>query len=268
MSTVPPIVNELVSAYKAAPQELHKISSYIKAHERLIILILCLVAGVHFYSKVLGFFERHDERVSDTAHAVLQAQVAADKTLADTNAAAAAQYKQLATQLATANAALSAAQAARDKVTKDRQAIDRQLPPPGLIVRWAELLHFAPGKVVYKESGAAVDSNIAAFLVAPDAAQETVAQLEQIPTLQADLKDSQQIGFHYQQEAESLTTLNQGLNKQIDGLTIELNDQERACKADAKVAAAKARKGKLKWFGGGYVAGLATRALAKAFLGI
>lgn len=271
MSTAPVTPNP---SYTIAPaQELHKISQYIKAHERLIVLVVCLAVGIHFYSAALGFLERRDQRLSDVAHATLAAQVTenaataqANAAIAATNTAAQAKYEQLVAQLAETNKALATAQAARDKATATQQATDRTLPAPELAARWTTLLNI-PAESVQPAPGG--------FTVTPTGAQETVVTLEQVPQLQADLKDEQTLAANQSTQIVSLSELNTGLHTQItgldhqiDGLNAQIVDDKKVYDRDTALLKAQARKSKLKWFAGGYVAGLATRGIVKIFTGI
>ena len=251
MGIIPAITNETSAPN---PSELGKVSQYIKHHEKLIVIVLFCAVGVFAWQKAAGLIERHDQRVVDLAHATLASQVDTVKAQASTNAAAAQQYQQLATQLAQSNAALTAVIATRNATTVKQQAIDKQLPPDQLVARWEALTNTPKGLLVPTPTG--VNATTAA-------AQETVAQLERIPQLDGNLADTNGLLENEQKQFGSLAGLNVGLNKQIDGLNIELVDQAKACTDDKNLLIAKARKSKLKWFGAGFVAGIATRLFFK-----
>lgn len=243
-----------MSAEATVKTDISKLSTYLKAHEKLIILVLCLAAGIYAYQKAAGLIELHDQRVSDTARATLQAQVDTVKAQATVNAAAAQQYQQLAAQLAQSNASLASAIAQRNIITVKQQATDRTLAPADLAIRWAGLLHAPASDVQATPSGITVTSPVAT---------ETVVALDSIPGLEANLADEKTIAANGQTQITNLAGLNSGLNKQIDGLNVELIDQSKACTADKNLLIAKARKSKLKWFGAGFVAGVATRLFFK-----
>ena len=234
--------------------ELSKVSTYIKAHERLIIIVLCLATGIFAYQKAAGLIAQHDQNVASVAHATLQAQVDTVKAQAANNAAEDAQYQQLASQLAIANASLAAAIAQRNVVTVKQQALDKTLAPADLATRWAGLLH-APASDI--------QSAPAGITVTPPVATQTVVALDLIPGLEANLADEKTIAAGGVTQITNLSALNSGLNKQIDGLNAEMTDQTKACTADKNLLKAQARKSKLHWFIGGFVTGIATRLLFK-----
>lgn len=258
MSTVPPAINATPAT------ELHKISAYIKAHERLIILLVCLGVGIHFYSRIIGAWESHDQRVADQAHATLQADIADTKAQADSNAKAAAAYQALAAQLADANKVLAAAQVTRNTATQTQQATDRILPPNELAIRWARLLNVEIQSIQVEPGGKGVPD---ALLVTPATATETVVQLESVPTLQADLKDEETIAANEATQITSLAGVNVGLNKQIDALNIENVAEINACTDDKNLLKAKARKSKFRWFLIGAGVGWFGRQAVKTYTG-
>jgi hypothetical protein len=248
----------------AVPHPLNAISTFLKAHERLIIIAVCLLVGLHFYGRVIGAWEAHDQRADTLAHATLQANVSAANQQADVNAKAAAQYQQLATQLAESNKALALAQATRNTATQNQQNTDRTLPPNELALRWTTLLHIAPESVLVEPGGKGIPD---ALLITPAGARETVVQLESIPTLQADLKDEQSVVANDQTQIGTLTTLNGGLNKQIDALNVVNESEIKACTDDKNLLKAQARKSKFHWFIGGFVTGFITRQVIKIYTG-
>ena len=256
-----------VTSTVATPTELSKISTYLKTHEKLIIILLFLLTGIHFYSKIINAWAAHEQRVDIAGNAAAQTAVQVAQAQALTNAKEAADYAALAAQLAASNKALTAGQATRNAATQTQQTVDKTLAPSDLGNRWAALLHLAPGKVVYKASGAAVDSNIDAFLVAPDAAIVTTVALESIPSLEANLADETTITANLQQQLTSLGTVNGGLNKQIADQAVAFTAQAKACTDDKNLLKAKARKSKFHWFVGGVITGFVAREVIKAVTG-
>lgn len=251
MGTIPVITNETPASN---PSELGKVSQYIKHHEKLIVIVIFCAVGVFAWQKAAGLIERHDQRVVDLAHATLAAQVDTVKAQASVNAAAAQQYQDLATRLGEANASLANAINERFAATVKQQAIDKQLPPDQLVARWESLTNMPKGLLVPTPTG--VNATTAA-------AQETVAQLESIPSLEANLADETTTTANLKEQLTSLGGVNDGLNKQIGNLNVNLKDQAKACTDDKNLLIAKARKSKLKWFGAGFVAGIATRLFFK-----
>jgi hypothetical protein len=240
------------------------ISNFFKSHERVIILLLCLGVGIHFYSKIVSAWEAHDQRVDSLAHAALQANVTTANQIADVNAKAAAQYQQLAAQLVESNKALAAAQATRNAATQTQQNIDRTLPPNELATRWTTLLHIAPESIQVELGGKGVPD---ALVITPAGATETVVQLESIPALQANLKDETTIVANQNMQITSLAGVNVGLNKQIDALNVVNAAEIKACTDDKNLLKAQARKSKLHWFEAGVVVGFIGRQIIKTYTG-
>lgn len=237
---------------------------WLKAHEKLIILVLCLAVGFHFYGKVINAWEAHDQRADALAHATLAANVNTANQIASENAKAAADYKTLAAQLADENKALAAAQTKRDTATQNQQVIDRSLPLPQLAARWTTLLNIAPESVQVEPGDKGAPWALA---ITPEGAQETVVQLESIPTLQSDLKDEHTVVTNQVTQIAGLENVNGGLNKQIDALNVVNTSEIAACTADKNLLKAQARKSKRHWFIGGFIAGFIVRQVVKTYTG-
>ncbi len=234
----------------ATPTELSKVSTYLKAHEKLIIIVLCLAVGVHFYSKIINAWAAHEQRVDIAGNAAAQTAVQVAQAQALANAKAAADYAALAAQLAASNKALIAGQATRNATTKTQQATDKTLPPSDLAARWTTLLRLNPPTVQPSATG---------FVITPDAAVATVVELENVPTLRADLQDEQSVAANYSTQINSLLGLNDGLNKKIADDADVLAKQAKACTDDKNLLKAQARKSKFHWFLGGVVTGFLLR---------
>jgi hypothetical protein len=241
------------------------VSTFLKAHEKLIILVLCLLVGWHFYAKAVSAWESYDQRKDNLAHAALAADVTTANQIATVNAQEAADYKVLAAQLAASNTALASARVTRAAATQTQQAADRTLPPTELATRWTTLLKMPPGTVLVEPGGKGVPD---ALVITPAGATETVLQLETVPMLQADLQDETTVATNYSTQVTSLERVNVGLNTQIDALDAEIITANAACVADKKLLVAKARKSKLHWFEAGVVVGFVGRQLIKTFGGI
>src|ERR1035437_2656629 len=141
MATTPVIISVPVPA---PTPPVNKVSAFLKAHELVIILILCLVAGWFVYSRAVKAWDAHDQRNADIAHAALAANVTTANQLAAVSAQNAADYKALATQLVARNTALSTSQGTRTTATQTQQVTDRKLPPNELANRWTAILKLPP----------------------------------------------------------------------------------------------------------------------------
>ncbi len=83
-----------------------------------------------------------------------------------------------------------------------------------------------------------------------------------MPTLKADLKDTQEMAANKDKEIASANQLIGGLRQQVSALNIEITDNKKACSTQISAIKAKARHSKLSWF----ARGLATGAGIVAFL--
>jgi hypothetical protein len=110
---------------------------------------------------------------------------------------------------------------------------------------------------------AGVAPSTSGFTVTPDAAAETVVQLEEVPELKSDLQDTNSLLTNERTQFNSLAGLNVGLTKQIDGLNIDAGLTAKACTDEKNLLIAKIRKSKLRYFTAGFIAGVATRVIFK-----
>lgn len=250
MSTAPaPVVSTMpaVTTPAPAPATPGPVSTFLKAHERLIIIVVLCLVGWHFYGVAVNYMAERDSKAAATANATLSAQTAATNALATANEAALAQYQQLASQLAAANNAFAQSIVTRNAATQTQQAIDKTLPPPALAARWTTLLNVPPASIT-----PATDGN---YYVEPASAEQTVAALEQIPTLQKNFKDEGSVVTNQSNQLASLSQVNTGLENQITALNIRAKDQTAACAANTTALRAAARKSKRNWFILGFIGG-------------
>jgi len=237
--------------------------AWIKAHEKLLIVILCLLAGLHFWSKGLDAWEKHDQKQL----AGLQQQLDADKTAAaalasqhaqDAAAAAAdkASYQQVLSTVQAQNAALVASITARDKATQNQQKVDLTANLGDLSKRFIALVpNVNPADLKDAPDGKSVQVGL-------DTAQKTVAQLELVPQLQADLKDEQTTITNLNSEIKSLQTYNTALeheqttsDKEIAMLNKELADADKTCNEKIAIEQVKTKKAFMHGFKWGAILG-------------
>lgn len=230
------------------------ISQFLKAHERLIIVILAAVLLAGFYTKAIAYLASRDQNAANAAQAVLQAQVTANEKEATDAKQMLQQYEQLTSQLIANNNAILLGQKQLAAVTQKHQTADQTLPPPQLAARWTNLLQVAPTTVQPSGQG---------YVVTPDTAVKTVTQLETIPELQSDLAGDQTIISNNQKQIGEQSNVVTTLQGQIVGLNIQIADQTKFCSDQITAVKAQARKSKLKWFIGGFVAGFVSRELIK-----
>ena len=228
------------------------ISTYVKAHERL---LLALIGGVALWfaiGKVDTLVANHDNANLKQAQVVASQQADKNQALAAQAALQAAQYQALAAKVDAENAVLVQANATLSAALVKQQKTDATLPPTELVARLNTLVPQADATVT--PTGVAL----------PEAgAVATVQQLEQVPVLTQQLSDETQIASD---TAGLLAAANENratLTDEISGLKLEAVDSAKVCTAQIAVIKAEARKSKRRWFVAGFVAGIATRILGK-----
>lgn len=234
--------------------DIAKAESWLKQHERLIIVFMVLLLAFFVLDKSLGVVASWEQHRASIAAETLSV----DKTKADAELAQAKQmladYQSALSQSLAANQKLAAAQQTRDQALSKQQVVDKTLPPSQLGERWQTLVG---------DSGIQPDTS--GFNVSDTAALATVSKLEQVPALEGDLKDEQAKSANLQVDVDKANDLiNQG-KIAVNGLQLELVDKDKACTAQVTAAKAQARKGKLKAFGFGYGLGFVSGLVAHAF---
>jgi hypothetical protein len=212
------------------------ISTYVKAHEKLILALIA--AGVLWFSlgKIESVIARHDEATLKTTtllaandatkNAALAAQAATDK----------AAYQALAAKVDAENAALVNANASLAAALTRQQKVDATLPPTELVARWNTLVPAA--NVAVTPEGVTLPAL---------GATATVQQLEQVPVLQTELSNSNT----EKQNVDALLLSSNGevsiLNTQVGQLQQTIIDNKTQCTDQLKVQADKARK-RERWY--------------------
>lgn len=234
------------------------ISTFLKAHETLIIILVVAVVLFFGYSKAITYLSSHDALVNNKAQITLQAQIDANKQSADTTAQVVLQYKDLVEKLIASNTQIAAAQQQRAQITQQQQVVDKTLPPPELAARWNTLLNMPAGVV----------PSVSGYTATGDAAVATVQQLERIPQLSGDLEGQGTVLINDGKQIDALTAINAAQTSQIAGLGTQIQDQTKACVAQVASAKAAARKSKWHWFIGGFITGFVTRQIIKTETGV
>ena len=236
--------------------QLHPISTYLKAHERLVIVALLLLASWFVLGKVQSVIAAHDDANLQQAKVVAVAQAEKTQALAAQANAQAAQFKALAEKVQEQNSALVTANTELATALAKQQKVDASLPPTELANRWAALVPVA--KPVVTATGLAVDT---------PGAIATVQQLEIIPVQQETIKNTQQELSNAQSlvtaEGQQVATL----NAEVGSLGTQLGDNEKVCTARVKVETDKIHKARRRWFIVGYIAGFLSRQYLKTATG-
>ena len=226
--------------------------SWLLLHERLVIIVLLLVFSFFVLDKSLGIVASWEQHRASVA----AAQVAADKAKNDVALAQAKQtleeYKDLLQQSVAENAKLEQGIVARDTLLVTQQKKDETLPPSELALRWQGLAG---------DSG--IEATTSGFGVSDTAARSTVSKLEQVPVLKQDLADEQAKNANLSADVNKANDLIGQGKIVVNGLQLQLQDQNKACTTQIAAVKAEARKGKLKWFGIGFVTGYVSGLITK-----
>ena len=216
--------------------------SWIKAHERILIVFMLLIVFGWLGNKYL------DKRAAETALLATAAQTAAKES--QSQAALAAQtYKVTLDAMQTEIAALNRNVVQRTVILQAKQEVIKTSPVPEVTAEWQRLLG-TTGEIIPRIDGAP------GAQVTENVARTTVSQLESIPSLQGNLTDQTQITQDTRQSLDKADALVLSLNS-------EILKNDASCKAQLTDAKAVSNKSKRNWFIAGFVAGIATRILGK-----
>ena len=227
-----------------------EIKSWLLQHERLLIVLMVLLAGIFTVNKIENVIASRDATRATVAEQALVSQKAIDAQLASNTATINAQYQSLLETLNKQNATLANAITSRSAALTVQQGSDAKLPPSGLAQRIQELAAAPSGSV------SAVGSTV---VLEQPAAVAVVESLDSIPVLTSNLNDTKQIASNLTQELDKANVLGTALGAQVNGLNIQLKDSDTACKTEIASVKAKARKSKLRWFLIGVVTGFVGR---------
>jgi len=232
------------------------IRTFLLAHERLLIVIVLVIAGWFVSGKVEGVIAAHDSKnlqaITLKANNDLAAANSAAATAAQSAAAAqeqAAQYKALAAETEARDAAYQQQIITLTASLTAQQKKDDSLSDPALAQRWASLLSLSPIAVTADPKGG--------LDVTDSASHQTVDALEQVPVLKSELS----ISNERLQDADSLlatsnaqvSTLNTevgNLNTEVSGLRLTITDDAVKCTDQIKVQHdkdVKAARKREKW---------------------
>jgi hypothetical protein len=221
--------------------------SWLKAHETIVIVVLVLSAVTFIWQKGANIYadiKKAELTASQNVVAAQKAQVDADLAQAKTLLGV---YQQSLAQSQQQNLQLTAQINSRNLALTSQQNNDKvivQSNPSQFAQRWATLI-----------DNPDVQDTDKGFQVGPTAALATVQSLEQVPVLQADLKDEQAKTANLQSTVDASQKLVDQGKITVDGLQVQIKDQQAECTAQVASVKADARKSKLKWFGIGFVVG-------------
>jgi len=216
--------------------------AWIKAHEKLLIIVLGAWLAFHFYGSVLSVWDKHDQRLADIA----QKKVELD---ANVNTQLAQQLADLKQQLAVVSAQAQASIQQRAKDTDEQKQKNNNATPSEVASRTVLLLHIQPQEVTENKldgtlvfSGSAAHSNVNALEDGAKAEQDVNDLNKQLNACTAVVKKDDDL---------------------VAGLNTQLVDEKKSHIADVneeKVKTKKAWRNGFKW---GYIAGVGTAIAVK-----
>lgn len=208
-------------------------TTFLKAHEKLIIVALSGFLIFHIGDKAFDAWIHHDD---------VNAKIAASTVKTDNTQTVALQTQvtTLQKQVAATNAALIVAIKARNTQTQAQQTIDQTLPLPALAARWETLAQLQPSDIK--------TTSTSDLLISESASRATVQLLEDVPTLQANLKADQAIIDNDVLIMSKQSDLIVQLNK-------DLTDEKTSHVADVKLEQAKGKRSFWRGFKIGAVVG-------------
>lgn len=214
-------------------------STFLKLHERLILIVLGLLVAGFLIWKFLDHSAAVADKKSLQADAVLQQQTVINNNLAAQVKSQGDVLTQLVVQVSQENAALLQAIQVRSTATVVQQKVDKTLPLPELAIRWENLASLQTTDITATASG---------LLVSDAGSRMTVQALENLPTLTQNLADTQNIVANKDSQISSMTEFQGTLQDQVKGLNLQITDADKACKLQVSAVRADARKSKMKWF--------------------
>jgi Tfp pilus assembly protein PilO len=218
--------------------------TFFQAHERLIITVLVIVAVVFIgHSWIDHYYEVAKVAVTTTA-TTLTTQQDENKKLEQSLEDFKQQFAQTVSALQTQNTQLASQAATAMQQAANQQAIDSKLNNSQLAQKLDQLTN---------QQG--IQSNPQGVNLNHDQSVTVTQTLEDVPALQEQVKNLQQININNTQQITGLNTEVSQCTDANKGLQTQITDQKKADDAELKKAKISGFKSKLKWFGAGVVAG-------------
>ncbi|VVB52887.1 Uncharacterised protein [uncultured archaeon] len=229
--------------------------AWIKAHEKLLIIVLAAFLTFHFYGKVLDLWDKHDQRqteiqkqVADTAAKKVEVDATANQQLLS-------QLADLKQQYALTQAQLQSVISQRTKDTNDQKKKNDASTSSEVATRIIQLLRLQPQDV----TASPIDGTL---VFTPSAGHADVNAIEDGVKAQADVLD-------LNKQVAACTTVTKKQDETISGLQVQITDEKTSHTADVKlkndeIAQLKVEK-KKAWISGfkwgaiaGFIGGVVT----------
>lgn len=218
---------------------------FLKEHERLILGLAALGVILLCFNWWMNNAAAKASAKNVLAQQQLQAQKDMNAHLEQDSAQKDKQYEELLTAVTKQIQGLQTAMTSRDTQLTKAEQTDKTLPLSDLGSHWEGLIGVTNG----------ISSGSAGLLVDDQASRATVAELEQVPVLEANLKDDGTIIGKREDEISSLTSAYGSCRQEVSGLSDQITKADAACKAQVADVKAQARKSKRNWFIGGLITG-------------
>ena len=248
--------------------------TFLKDHEKLLVTVVIIVGLLWGTSSVLNQWEKHDQKKLDQLQSQLddakKAVAQSNQYVAEVRAQAVADKAasaQMVAAMAAQNASLANAIKNRDAATTHQQQIDLHASIPELGKR---LMSLVP-EVNPADIKVSPDAKTAT--IGQDTAGKVVAQLELVPALQQDLKDSQQQTKNVEASLTQVEKYNGTLEKLVaaQDKTIALQQKQieiadKTCDQRVTVEKDKGRKSFVKGLKIGAILGVIGGGVVRYFL--
>ena len=224
--------------------------AWLKAHERVVMLAMVLALSAFGISKYYDVSAARADAKVATAEATLVSQEKQNALLAANSAQVLAQYQAMVTTLTAQNAALTAAISQRNKTLTQAQTVVKTAPLPDVAKTWQAAIG-GENDIISSINGLVVDDA---------GSRRTVDMLLALPVVQANLADETKMyegAIAAGQQAQTVITTQ---SNQIAGLSLQITDADKQCKAEVTAVKAEARKSKINWFKWGFITGFLTGA--------
>ena len=241
------------------------IRTFLVDHERLLIVLVLVIAGWFVSGKVEGVIAAHDSKnlqaITLKANTDLAAANSAAATAAQSAATAqeqAAQYQALAQKTQAQDAAYQQQIITLTAALTAQQKKDDTFSDPALAQRWESLLSLSPTAVTADPKGG--------LDVTDSASHQTVDALEQVPVLKSEitvtngqLQDADALLAASNGQVSTLNTEVGSLNTEASKLRSTITDDTQKCTEELKVQHDHDRKIARREIVAAYVAGFLTK---------
>ena len=216
--------------------------AWVKAHEKLLVIILGAWLAFHFFGSALTAWVKHDERLANIAQRKVELDATANTQLTQ-------EVADLKQQLAAVLAQTQANMRQRQKETDDQKKHNDNSTSSEVAQRTVLLLHIPQEQV----TASTIDQSLT-FTSA--AAHTNVNALEDGAKAQADVND-------LNKQVAACTAVVKKDDELIAGLNTQIADEQKSHKADVALEQAKTKKAWRNGFKWGFVTGIGTAIAVK-----